>query len=73
MNSKILRKLMAVADRPKEESKPAMAIETDSKFVWTIGADVMKTFRRYGFVPPTEYRNDYLFKVNREAKNDGNK
>ena len=73
MNSKILRKLMAVADRPKEESKPPMATDTDSKFVWTIGADVMKTFRRYGFIPPTEYRNDYLFKVNREAKNDGNK
>ena len=73
MNSKILRKLMAVADKPREESKPAMATDKDSKFVWTMGADVMKTFRRYGFVPPTEYRNDYLFKVNREAKNDGNK
>lgn len=72
MNSKILRKLMAVADKPKE-TKPPLAIETDSKFVWTMGADVMKTFRRYGFVPPTEYRNDYLFKINREAKNDGDK
>ena len=29
--------------------------------------DVMKTFKRYGFVPPTEYRDDYLFKTNREA------
>ena len=29
--------------------------------------DVMKTFKRYGFVPPTEYRDDYLFKINREA------
>lgn len=72
MNSKILRKLMAVADRPKE-SKPPMATDKDSKFVWTMGADVMKTFKRFGFVPPTEYRNDYLFKVNREANNDGNK
>jgi len=27
----------------------------------------MKTFKRHGFVPPTEYRDDYLFKINREA------
>ena len=35
--------------------------------VWTHGSDVMATWRRYGFVPPTDYRNDYLFKINREA------
>jgi len=34
--------------------------------VWTHGADVMKTFKQYGFVPPSEYRNDYLFRINRE-------
>jgi len=32
-----------------------------------MGADVMKTFKRFGFVPPTEYRDDFLFKINREA------
>lgn len=34
--------------------------------VWTHGSDVMKTFKQYGFVPPSEYRNDYLFRINRE-------
>ena len=35
--------------------------------VWTRGADVMATWRRYGFVPPSEYRTDYQFKLNREG------
>jgi hypothetical protein len=35
--------------------------------VWTRGSDVMKTWKRYGFVPPSEYRNDFLFKINREC------
>jgi hypothetical protein len=56
----------AVPEKPKEV-KPSMAIDRDSKFVWTMGADVMKTFKRFGFVPPTEYRDDFLFKINREA------
>ena len=60
------RKFDVVADVPKER-KPPMMIDTNSKFVYTGGADVMKIFRRYGFVPPTEYREDYLFKLNREA------
>jgi len=47
-----------------------MMIERGSKFVYTKGADVLKTFKRYGFVPPTEYRNDYLFKKNREMNNE---
>jgi hypothetical protein len=38
--------------------------------VYTKGSDVMKTFKRFGFVPPTEYRNDYLFKKNREMNNE---
>jgi hypothetical protein len=60
------RKLDVVADQPKED-KLSMATDTNSKFVYTGGSDVLKTFKRYGFVPPTEYRNDYLFKTNREA------
>jgi hypothetical protein len=60
------RKFDVVADQPKER-RQAMAIDTNSKFVYTGGSDVMKTFKRYGFVPPTEYRDDYLFKINREA------
>jgi hypothetical protein len=60
------RKLDVVEDRPKER-KPAMATDTNSKFVYASGSDVMKTFKRFGFVPPSEYRDDYLFKINREA------
>jgi hypothetical protein len=55
-------KMNLVALKPKEEHK------TPWGKVWKRGADVLSTFKRYGFVPPTEYRNDYLFKVNREAK-----
>ncbi len=35
--------------------------------VWTHGSDVMATWKRFGFKPPTEYRNDYRFKINREG------
>jgi hypothetical protein len=44
-----------------------MATDINSKFVYTGGADVLKTFKKFGFVPPTEYREDYLFKFNRDA------
>jgi hypothetical protein len=60
-----LRKLQAVEVTQKVKQIP-MAVDTESKFVWTSGADVMKTFKKYGFVPPSEVRNDYLFKKNRE-------
>ena len=64
-----LRKLKSVEtiEQPKRQS---MLIDRGSKFVYTKGSDVMKTFKRYGFVPPTEYRNDYLFKKNREMNNE---
>lgn len=38
---------------------------------WTTGADVMMTFKRFGFVPPTEYRTDYLFGTNRAGGTNG--
>lgn len=60
------RHVFIVDDLPKER-KPAMALDKDSKFKWTTGADVMATWRKHGYVPPTEYRNDYLFKLNRDA------
>jgi hypothetical protein len=66
---KILQKLRAVDQIPKEK-KPPLAVDTDSKFVYSNGSDVMKTFKRYGFVPPSEYREDYLFKKNREMNNE---
>jgi hypothetical protein len=64
-----LRKLKSVevTEAPK---RPPLAIGLGSKFVYSKGSDVMKTFKRYGFVPPTEYRNDFLFKKNREMNNE---
>lgn len=53
---------------PKKEFH--YAVDRDSKFVWTTGADVQKIWRKYGWTPPSEYRDDYLFKKNREMKND---
>ena len=36
------------------------------EFKWRPGANVQAIWRKYGWVPPTEYREDYLFKHNRE-------
>ena len=67
---KILQ-LRAVDQVPKAKAKnPPLAVDINSKFVYSNGSDVMKTFKRYGFVPPSEVRNDYLFKKNRENKNE---
>ena len=66
---KILQKLRAVDQIPKEK-KPAFATDTNSKFVYSNGSDVMKTWKRFGFIPPSEVRNDFLFKKNRENKNE---
>ena len=54
---------------PKEK-KPALATDTNSKFVYSNGSDVMKTWKRFGFIPPSEVRNDYLFRKNREMKDE---
>jgi len=65
----VFRKYQVVEPVVKEVVKPKLT-DKDSKFVWTKGADVMKTFKRHGFVPPSEYRTDYLFKKNRELTNE---
>ena len=68
--TQIFRKIKLVEDEPKKESKSPLAVGLNSKFVYSKGSDVMKTFKRYGFVPPSEYREDYLFKKNREMTNE---
>ena len=50
-------------DKPK---RPPLMMEKNSKFVYKRGADVQAVWRNYGWTPPTEYRDDYLFKKNRE-------
>lgn len=44
-----------------------LAISSNSTFKYSSGADVMKTWKAYGFVAPSTVRNDYLFKANRIA------
>jgi hypothetical protein len=44
-----------------------LAIAPNSTFKYSSGADVLKTWRAYGFIPPSTVRNDYLFKSNRIA------
>jgi hypothetical protein len=70
MSIRTFRKLRAIDNEIKQEHKQDMAIDRNSKFVWTAGADVMNTFKKFGFIPPSEYRNDYLFKKNREIKDE---
>lgn len=51
----------------KEILPPPSLTDLNSTFKWTRGSDVQKTWRRFGWQPPSEYRTDYLFKQNREA------
>jgi hypothetical protein len=44
-----------------------MAVAKNSTFKYSSGSDVLKTWKAYGFVPPSTVRNDYLFKANRIA------
>lgn len=60
------KKFTLVADmRPAE--KESETFTSSWGRVWTHGADVMSTWRRFGFVPPSEYRDDYFFKINRDG------
>ena len=36
-------------------------------FVYKKGSDVQLLWRKHGWTPPTEYRNDYEFAKNREG------
>lgn len=65
----VFRRFRAVEPQPKKP-KPAMACDTNSTFVYTAGADVQKIWRKHGWTPPSEYRNDFLFKKNREMSHE---
>lgn len=60
------KKFSLVADI-KPAPKDGEVHQTPWGKVWTHGSDVMATWKRFGFRPPSEYRNDYRFKVNREG------
>ena len=60
------KKLVLVADvKPAPNDRDTFTTEWGK--VWTHGADVMTTWKNTGWIPPTEYRNDYFFKINREG------
>jgi hypothetical protein len=50
-----------------EHNMSKLAIAPKSTFKYSSGSDVLKTWKAYGFVPPSTVRNDYLFKANRIA------
>lgn len=61
------KKLQVVKEsQTKKERKLPMALESNSKFIYQSGADCVKIWKRYGYVPPSEYRTDYEFGKNRE-------
>jgi hypothetical protein len=62
----IIRRLRSVTESKPKKVLP-MAIDTNSTFVYQTGADVQKTWRKYGWIPPTEYRTDYEFAKHRES------
>jgi hypothetical protein len=43
--------------------------EKNSTFKFTAGGNVQAIWKKYGWTPPSDYREDYLFKYNREAQN----
>lgn len=69
MKLNVFRKVKLVEDKPTPPKLP-LAIEKGSKFVYKRGSDVMKLWKKHGFVPPSEYREDYLFKKNRESQSE---
>lgn len=67
-----LLKLTGIKSMEKQKKlndRLPLAIDRDSKFVYASGSNVLATWRKYGFVPPTEYRDDYMFGKNREEAN----
>jgi hypothetical protein len=51
----------------KQPARPGTLF--DPSFVYMKGADVQRTWRRYGWTPPSDYRDDYEFKKNRQGAN----
>lgn len=47
-------------------------MDVNSTFKYTAGGNVQSIWRRYGWTPPSEYREDYLFKQNRDNQGENN-
>ena len=68
MISKMLGRKLGLVREQTKQKKPALACDQNSGFVYQSGADVQKTWKKYGWTAPSEYRNDYEFAKNRECK-----
>jgi hypothetical protein len=53
-----------------QEQDNSFLADQKSRFIWTAGSDVQKVWRKFGWQPPSEYRQDFLFAKNRGEKND---
>ena len=53
-----------------QEQENSFLADQKSRFIWTTGSDVQKVWRKFGWQPPSEYRQDFLFAKNRGEKND---
>jgi hypothetical protein len=51
-----------------EKVRTGSLMEVNSTFKYTPGGNVQAVWKKYGWTPPSEYRNDYLFKQNRDAQ-----
>ena len=54
------------------ERMSGLLAEKNSTFKYTPGGNVQATWRKYGWVPPSEYREDYLFKIHRDFQGEEN-
>jgi hypothetical protein len=54
--------------KKKIDRQAPMAVDLNSTFVYQTGADVQRTWRKFGWTPPTEYRSDYEFAKNRDGQ-----
>jgi hypothetical protein len=68
---KLFKRFAVVNEEQTKKERQPLALDRNSKFVYTGGADVLARWKQHGFVPPSEVRDDYLFKVNREASKGG--
>ena len=54
--------------KKKIDRQAPMAVDLNSTFVYQTGSDVQRTWSKYGWTPPTEYRSDYEFAKNRDGQ-----
>jgi hypothetical protein len=61
--------IKSIKKQEKLKEPLPLALDQNSRFVYASGSNVMSTWKKYGFIPPTEYRDDYMFGKNREEAN----